>query len=175
VRSDSDLHEPRTNAEQSETGGDFRVSYESQRMTKPRAQRRRVMWIEADEKTGKPVLVSLTPDGMDDEEYLATLHQMADQFDADAFCYFIGAASGPVKIGFAVNVGRRLRDLQNACPLPLALLASVRGGQTREQAYHYRFHEFRLHGEWFERSPEILAEIDRLNADAPKGGRDAIR
>jgi hypothetical protein len=30
VRSDSDLHEPRTNAEQSETGDDLRVSYESE-------------------------------------------------------------------------------------------------------------------------------------------------
>jgi hypothetical protein len=29
VRSDSDLHEPRTNAEQSETADDFRVSFES--------------------------------------------------------------------------------------------------------------------------------------------------
>jgi hypothetical protein len=29
MRSDSDLHEPRTNAEQSETGDDFRVSFES--------------------------------------------------------------------------------------------------------------------------------------------------
>jgi hypothetical protein len=34
---------------------------------------------------------------------------------------------------------------------------------AREKMYHRRFAHRRLHGEWFERCPEIEAEIERLN------------
>lgn len=76
--------------------------------------------------------------------------------------YFVGGDVGGVKIGFAVNVELRLRDLQCGSPVKLAVLATVPGMPKDEREYHKRFKAARQHGEWFERTPELLAEIDRL-------------
>lgn len=77
--------------------------------------------------------------------------------------YFIGAESGPIKIGIAVQPGERLKTLQTSHHERLNLLAVCEGGQTLEREYHKRFAAHRLHGEWFERHPDILAEIERLS------------
>ena len=77
--------------------------------------------------------------------------------------YFIGIEpDGPIKIGKAINVQERLGTLQVAMPMPLALLATADGGRAREREYHARFEAHRIRGEWFERGPEIVAEIARL-------------
>lgn len=85
--------------------------------------------------------------------------------------YFIGADDGPIKIGFSANPKVRLRSLQLASPFPLRLLAVVKDESHLEREYHKRFAAHRLHGEWFERCPEIQAEIDRINArlSTPEG------
>jgi hypothetical protein len=115
MRSDSDLHEPRTNAEQGETGDDFRVSYESQ-----------------------------------------------------CTIYFIGETDrGPVKIGYARDLWARVRAIQNSCPVKLDLLAALTGGRSLEREYHERFKQWRLHGEWFERSDAIEEEIFAINYVRP--------
>jgi hypothetical protein len=80
------------------------------------------------------------------------------------FVYFIGAPSGPVKIGIAVNPKLRLNGLQTGHHEKLELLATCHGGAEQERAYHERFWECRLKGEWFERTAEIEAEIARLSA-----------
>lgn len=90
-----------------------------------------------------------------------SLHRLADS-DARGLCYFIGGETGPVKIGFSVDVASRLRAIQTHSPIPLSILATRAGGAAREGAYHRQFAEHRLHGEWFERTPELLAEIARL-------------
>lgn len=80
--------------------------------------------------------------------------------------YFIGGDVGPVKIGKAMRPEGRLRDLQCGYPYELKVLALVEGGAGVEEGYHRQFAHCRLNGEWFERTPEILAEIDRLNLAA---------
>jgi hypothetical protein len=130
------------------------------------AQKRRLLFWEVNER-GRPVVVSISPEGMDDAEYLAAVHKMADELTDEAICYFVGGEDGPVKIGYAKDPKRRLVDLQNGSPVRLSILAQTSGGLTRETAYHYQFAKFRLHGEWFERCPDIEAEIARLNGDAP--------
>lgn len=77
--------------------------------------------------------------------------------------YFIAADHGPIKIGRAIRPESRLADLQCGYPYRLKVLATIRGGNGLERGYHERFAEHRLEGEWFDRHPEILAEIDRLN------------
>ena len=62
--------------------------------------------------------------------------------------YFIRAVSGPVKIGKSKNVGGRFANLQSASPEPLTLIRTIAGGN--EAAFHSRFAEYRLHGEWFD-------------------------
>ncbi len=81
--------------------------------------------------------------------------------------YFIAGDSGPIKIGMASDIRRRLRELQRGSPVKLAVLAATEGGGLIECWYHQRFASHRLHGEWFERPPDILAEIDRLNTATP--------
>lgn len=78
--------------------------------------------------------------------------------------YFIGAASGPIKIGIAVDPAKRLKSLQTGHHERLGILATCPGGSELEKRYHARFADRRLAGEWFERCPEILAEIESLNA-----------
>lgn len=78
-------------------------------------------------------------------------------------CYFIGGKSGPIKIGFTLDLARRLRQVQAHCPGRVAVLASIPGGRAEEAAYHLQFSKWRLHGEWFDRSRPIMSEIARLN------------
>lgn len=80
--------------------------------------------------------------------------------------YFIGGDIGPVKIGKAMRPEGRLRDLQCGYPYELKVLALVEGGAGVEEGYHRQFGSCRLSGEWFERTPEIEAEIERLNLAA---------
>lgn len=85
-------------------------------------------------------------------------------------CYFIGSDCGLIKIGSAWNAHVRLQEIQPMSPRKLEVLAWVRGGEPVEREYHRRFASARLHGEWFNPTPEILAEIARLmemNAAGP--------
>jgi excisionase family DNA binding protein len=76
--------------------------------------------------------------------------------------YFIGGDIGPVKIGKAMSPEGRLRDLQCGYPYELKILATIEGSDGVEQGYHRQFAHCRLNGEWFERTPEIEAEIKRI-------------
>lgn len=76
--------------------------------------------------------------------------------------YFIGSEAGPIKIGMAQNVEARLISIQASSPVLLHLLATTGGGIKQERIYHRQFAAHRLHGEWFEPHPDILAEIERL-------------
>lgn len=78
--------------------------------------------------------------------------------------YFIGGDVGGIKIGFATSPKQRLRALQCGSPIELRILAVAPGMPADERDYHKRFADRRLSGEWFERCPEIEAEIERLNA-----------
>lgn len=77
--------------------------------------------------------------------------------------YFISGETGPIKIGESSNLRNRLSNLQAASPVVLSILATCPGGSKREREYHRQFASARLHGEWFARTPEIEAEIARLN------------
>jgi len=85
--------------------------------------------------------------------------------------YFIQAETGQIKIGIARDLGVRLKTLRTMCPVGLAVLAATNGGQPAESGYHDCFAAHRLHGEWFEPHPDILAEITRLNAEGADRGR----
>jgi hypothetical protein len=105
-------------------------------------------------------------------EWLASSRDEVERKQNAQLAYFIGAPSGPVKIGIAVCPGERLKTLQTSHHERLELLATCQGGQPKERAYHQQFAAYRLHGEWFERCPEIEAEIARLNSDAPNPNDD---
>jgi hypothetical protein len=76
-----------------------------------------------------------------------------------SFVYFIGGENGPVKIGTTGDPGGRLDMMQIGSPVPLKMLALVPGNEATERRYHRQFEASRLHGEWFERTTEMLTEI----------------
>jgi hypothetical protein len=55
-----------------------------------------------------------------------------------------------VKIGFALDVGKRLAELQTGNPQPLAMIAVIPNcAPSVERMYHQAFAEARVRGEWF--------------------------
>lgn len=84
--------------------------------------------------------------------------------------YFITDGSGHVKIGWAVNVGNRLAELQSGNPNQLILMASVPGGCSVERDLHRRFAGHRVRGEWFTLAPEIADFIEKIPAAKTKLG-----
>lgn len=80
----------------------------------------------------------------------------------DRFVYFIQRVdgTGPIKIGVADDVPRRLGGIQTSHPEPLHVLAVMRGGVSMERSLHERFASLRMQGEWFRPEPDLLAFIE---------------
>lgn len=71
--------------------------------------------------------------------------------------YFIQVGDeGPVKIGRATNVKRRLAELQVAHYESLRILREITGEHAVERWFHKKFNHLQLRGEWFQFSPEML-------------------
>lgn len=69
--------------------------------------------------------------------------------------YFIRSeAGGPIKIGKAVNVQKRLSSLQTSHSQKLYVLAEIE--VDRESELHERFAELRTKGEWFRAEKPLL-------------------
>lgn len=78
--------------------------------------------------------------------------------------YFIRRSdgTGPIKIGRAIDVERRLAQLRLHYGQPLMLLATMEGGRQEEREIHARFASLRMgRTEQFQPAPELLAFIDR--------------
>lgn len=93
--------------------------------------------------------------------------------------YFVqGVDGGPIKIGRSYDPIKRMAALQSASPVQLRMLFTARCGDLDldESALHARFAQYRLHGEWFEPAPEILAYIEELKKKLSQSlAYDAIR
>lgn len=74
--------------------------------------------------------------------------------------YFLISKEGPerIKIGRAFRVRDRFSSIQSGSPVKLALMGVLHG--DREQEMHERFEAYRMHGEWFDASEELLLFID---------------
>lgn len=95
----------------------------------------------------------------------------------EPYTYFLQAGpGGPIKIGSTRNLPVRLRSLSMMSPVPLKLLGIARG--DIENLCHARLAVFRVHGEWFAPSPEVLDFI-RENAITPdlvgRSGRSSAK
>lgn len=74
------------------------------------------------------------------------------------FVYFVVACSR-IKIGHAVNVVARVRELQIGCPFPLTLIGTLPGTVALERHWHRAFEADLAHGEWFHATPELVGRI----------------
>lgn len=76
--------------------------------------------------------------------------------------YFIQEGlDGPIKIGTALDVAKRLKPLQAGNPRPLRVLALSPGDWRDETRLHMKLSRHHIRGEWFEATQEVLSESDR--------------
>ncbi len=81
--------------------------------------------------------------------------------------YFIRqGVTGPVKIGVAADIVKRVRQLQTNQPVPLRIIRVVEGDPVVERELHRRFHSLRVSGEWFNFDPAMMSK-DLALADLP--------
>jgi DNA-binding XRE family transcriptional regulator len=70
--------------------------------------------------------------------------------------YFVRCAlTSRVKIGFSEKPWLRLVKIQVDCPTELSLAAVLDGDVDAERAFHARFKEHRIRGEWFSESGSL--------------------
>lgn len=78
-----------------------------------------------------------------------------------AYIYFVQQeTAGPIKIGLAKDVLKRLDGLLNGSACDLHLRAVVPGDRAVERELHRRFSGHHVRGEWFNPHAEILAFIE---------------
>lgn len=77
----------------------------------------------------------------------------------EGYIYIIqGEATRHVKVGFAMNVEVRLKDIQACSPDQLSVIGTIKGSMYLERQLHNEFSEQRLHYEWF--SEDILIGLE---------------
>lgn len=86
--------------------------------------------------------------------------------------YFVTCReANAVKIGSSLEPRARLSEIQWGCPLELRLEAVLPGGCEQEFAFHERFSEVRLRGEWFSIN-EMIEAIIAANPPAPIASKE---
>lgn len=96
-------------------------------------------------------------------------HDPSDTYPFGAFgsrsrqsdVYFLQTVrGGPIKIGLTQSISKRIETLQTGCPFPLVCIGVIpNGSRDLEKSLHDQFAKDRLHGEWFEDSPELQSYI----------------
>ncbi len=78
--------------------------------------------------------------------------------------YFItcDAPDFPIKIGISSRVEWRMHKMQTGLPYDVIVLGTVPGDFTNEKMLHLDFRHLWLRGEWFRRTPELLAHIEDI-------------
>ena len=83
--------------------------------------------------------------------------------------YFVQSGEGgPIKIGFADDVGLRVKGLQVGNPCELRLLAAVPGGQPLEMQIHHVLRQHCIHGEWFHPHGDVMLFVGLAEAGDAK-------
>lgn len=97
-----------------------------------------------------------------------------ERFESNTFIYFVSYLKGPIKIGKTRDLKKRIASLQTAHPYPLEVLGFLQtGDETLEGVLHQKFSRYKLNGEWFDRSDEILHYIrDNCQPKATKESED---
>lgn len=82
------------------------------------------------------------------------------------YVYFVRAGlTGPVKIGWTMDVQQRMNMLQTAHWETLHVLAVIPACTDKEREFHERFAHLKIAREWFRADQELLAVADELTAD----------
>jgi hypothetical protein len=83
-----------------------------------------------------------------------------------AVIYFIQSEhGGPIKVGRADDLAKRVMGLQTGRPDKLVVLAAAEGTRQDERNIHAAFAEHRERGEWFHPTPVLLSFIRSVTND----------
>lgn len=93
-------------------------------------------------------------------DYSNLMAVIAD-IDKHGFIYIVGYSEF-LKIGFTTNVRKRLSAIQSSLPIVLTTYCIFAGSLEQEQNLHIKFAEFKLRGEWFRQSPDLMTYIAEL-------------
>lgn len=95
------------------------------------------------------------------------------QQQAGGYVYVIATDQGAHKIGMAVDVAKRVKDLAGMVPHPIEVVVSIATDDRRllEQRLHECFADRRLRGEWFALTE---TDLDALMAIGPEVPSDQI-
>ena len=85
---------------------------------------------------------------------------------SDSWVYFIRLRSmvGPVKIGWSAHPEKRVLELSEWSPYPLAVAARIPGRHREEAQFHAMFADQASHREWFHPSAKLDAVIAEIAA-----------
>lgn len=70
--------------------------------------------------------------------------------------------TGPIKLGRSYNPAQRRRTLERAGGQKLEIVTQVPEYVVSEAEAHRQWAPIRLHGEWFEATPELLAWLEHI-------------
>lgn len=74
--------------------------------------------------------------------------------------FFIDKNKKTLKIGTSINWKERLKSIQTTCSTEIDILKTIPGDVRTEREWHHRFAKYRLQGEWFTASKELLMAIN---------------
>ena len=77
----------------------------------------------------------------------------------DVIYFFQDSVTNEIKIGWAANWLRRIRELQPGNPHPLIVLGTMKGNHKQEKLLHRQFRHLWVFGEWFEPADDLLSFI----------------
>ena len=99
------------------------------------------------------------------EEAENLLFKYIEENGRNHYVYFVTADAPdfPVKIGISLKFRQRINDLQTALPYEIQTLAiHPTKDAIFERRLHRKFDHLHIRGEWFRRTPELLAYIESL-------------
>ena len=79
--------------------------------------------------------------------------------------YFLQAEKGPIKIGFSLDVPKRIAGIQAGMREILTLLGRIPGDRRTEYFFHKTLAAHRIGGEWFFPDPPVLELVSRAIAE----------
>lgn len=83
------------------------------------------------------------------------------QIDNSPFVYLIRAGCR-YKIGYSTNIETRIRTFNTANSVPCQIIAIAPGDSRLEKQLHKDFSKYRIHGEWFLATDQILNRFEQL-------------
>lgn len=84
--------------------------------------------------------------------------------DFEAGYVYFAECGELIKIGFSRDIASRRRGLATSAPGEIRFIHVERGTYRTEKDLHRRFAAARAHGEWFRKTPELMAFLEQRRA-----------